>query len=234
LATWVDWQNLFDNDRSEETRLHALLGVQQYTLTPYGRDLLVTLLADEHQPDRIRSAVVMVVGNSLSPYHPLTDWQWLRPYLTEAHTPLMRRCAIQTLIDSQNPDLIAWLLPCLQHQDKNVFADAAQALGQFGYAALPYLGQLLADDTLPPDAQCVAAWQLGELKSFSALPMLIPVVSNPDRHTDVRALAVWALGQIGQASPEVLLALTACQQEAEPDIRLRAETALKKIRRNSN
>jgi HEAT repeat protein len=233
-VSWSAWDTLFSSDDAEDDRLEALLAVQQYTLTPFGRLQLLTLLQNTSQPERIRAAIVMVVGNSLSPYHPVDDWHWLHPYLDEQVSPLIRRCAIQTIADSQNPDLLPWLLPCLQHTDKSVFADAAQSLGQFGYAAVPYLGNLLQDDAMPPDAQCVAAWQLGELKSFSAVTYLLPVVETTTRHTDVRALAVWALGQIGQASPAVLKALVACQQEAEPDIRLRAESALKKIRRNSN
>jgi HEAT repeat protein len=232
---WMAWQTFYTRALPEDARLEALLGVQQYNLTDAGRHHLYTVACDTTESDRIRAAVVMVLGNSFSPYHPVEAWTWLLPFLEEAtQSPLMRRCAIQTIIDSQNPDLIPWLLPCLSHQDKQVFADASEALGQFGYAVVPHLATLLADPLAPPDVQCVAAWQLGELKTFQAVQILLPLVIDTQRHTDVRALSIWALGQLGQSTPELLAALQQCLTEDEPDIRLRAQTAIKKIQRNSN
>jgi hypothetical protein len=184
--------------------------------------------------DKLIGALIMVVGNSLSDGHEVADWAWIRPFLAESQPALIRRCAIQTLADSHHPDVVPWLVPCLRHEDKGVFADAAQSLGQFGYNALPYLLPLLEGESTPLDIQCVAAWQLGELKSYNSLTTLLKVAESPTRHTDVRALAIWALGQIGHGSPSVIKVLQQCEQEAEPDIRLRAQTALKKVLRNSN
>ena len=223
-------------------RLDALLCVVEDYSPPYF-DLLLTLLQNNEDAADVRASVGISLGKLVgNPLAGVTDAQ-KQALLGQLHalqsdeTVLLRRYAPLALALTGDESTILWVVAALQDEDLDVFHSAAEALGQYGQAAVPYLLEILA--TGADDAQCVAAWKLGELGNDAALEPLIAGVEAGLMHPptvtpNLTALCVWALGEIGTRTQSVLNVLHRAEQSTTPEISQRAKWALKKIARNWN
>ncbi|MFN8614808.1 MAG: HEAT repeat domain-containing protein [Vampirovibrionales bacterium] len=231
---------LLDSTLPSGKRLDALLIVVDGYQNDWF-DLLLNLLNNPEEAPDIRASVGISLGKLAN--NPLSG------ITTSQHAPLIE--ALRNLQHSENPLLrryapiamaltgqsatIPWVVEGLKDPDLDVFHSAAEALGQYGREAVPYLLEVLAQGH--DDAQCVAAWKLGELGFDEALePLMNTIKDGLDGRvsSNLTALCVWALGEIGTRTPAVLQALHQAEQSSVPDIATRAQWALKKIARNWN
>ena len=139
---------------------------------------------------------------------------------------------LQGLARTQNEKALTVVIGALTSPNNQVFSTAAEQLKQFGVLAIPALCEVL--ETGDPDAQCVAVWQLGELKALPALEALLIYLKREDAHVDVSALCIWALGRLGEASVAVLEAVNHALQHSEPEVRVRAKAAKQKLMPHMN
>lgn len=126
------------------------------------------------------------------------------------------------------------LIEALKDDSNEIFASAAEALGQLGASVAPYLIRLL--EIGADDARCVAAWKLGELRADSAVSALAQTIEH-QRNPEVLALSIWALGEIGVSCADevnVVALLNRIKRHENPDVSSRAVMALKKIARHTN
>jgi HEAT repeat protein len=218
-------QILKEKNQSSSVRLDALLAIVEHFENPYF-PLFEEILSDTEDDPDVRSAVALALGKIAGdkPVHILEG-------VSHDTNPTVRHYVMQALGMTHQPAAAPILIQALKDQNNNVFAAASEALGELGDAAIPHLIDLLSSGAT--DAQCIAAWQLGELGSSQSVPALVETIR---RRADVPviALCIWALGEIGMGSQEVLDILTEARREEEPDVRLRAETAIKKIVRHVN
>jgi len=233
---------LLDTSLMPGKRLDALLCVID-DYAPEYFDLLLALLQNNNDAADVRASVGIslgkLAGNSLAG---VTDTQ-KQALLDQLHalqsdeTVLLRRYAPLALALTGDESTIPWVVAALQDEDLDVFHSAAEALGQYGQAAIPHLLEILA--TGADDAQCVAAWKLGELGNDAALEPLMKAVeaglNQPSAITpNLTALCVWALGEIGTRTQSVLNVLHRAENSTTVEISQRAKWALKKIARNWN
>lgn len=211
---------------SDQARMDALLEAYQSD-QPIAVDVLASLLENASESTDLRGAAALVLGK-------LASQPAMAVLLQQRHHPdeQVRLYVIQALTLSGRAELAApALVDALSDSSNKVFASAAEGLGQLGRNVEPLLCDVLA--TGAEDARCVAAWQLGELRSQSAIPQLVQQARhNPN--PDIQALCIWALGEIGQHHQAVMDMLKWARRQQAPEIRLRAETALKKIVRHVN
>jgi HEAT repeat protein len=217
-------------DRTLETslRLEAILALAQDFQPDTDYPLLSSLLNDETEPEDVRSAVALTLGKvgRTEEVLPLLAAQWDTDSIT------LKNYLIQALGMLGEAECAPLLIEALKHPNNNIFASAAEALGQLGPGVVPHLVALL-ENGAADDARCVAAWQLGTVGGRDALPSLVKTVAE-DPNIEVVALAIWALGEIGVRTPEAIAVLEQARLKPEPEVRLRAELALKKIARHGN
>ena len=188
--------------------------------------VLETIVNDEEEHPDVRAAAALALGK-------VGGDRALDLLLAHSRSddPTVRNHALHALVLLKREESIPVLVDALGDQNNTIFATAAEALGQFGRQALPYLIDLLEQGA--DDARCVAAWQLGELRYMDAVPALTETIrkeSNPD----VTALSIWALGEIGYGPEEVVTVLSEKAADDDPAIHERASRALKKISRHVN
>ena len=233
---------LLDTTLPPGKRLDALLCVVD-DYAPEYFDLLLALLQNNNDAADVRASVGISLGKLAgNPLAGVTDTQ-KTALLEQLHalqsdeTVLLRRYAPLALALTGDESTIPWVVAALQDEDLDVFHSAAEALGQYGQAAVPHLLAILASGA--DDAQCVAAWKLGELGNDDALePLVVGVeagLTHPPTITpNLTALCVWALGEIGTRTPTVLAVLHRAEHSTTLEISQRAKWALKKIARNWN
>ena len=84
-----------------------------------------------------------------------------------------------------------------------------------------------------PDAKCVAAWKLGEIKDNSSIPALIKAVKDENNNKDILALSIWALGEVSRKNTNnksIISALYRASRSKNPEIKRHAYIALRKAR----
>ncbi len=211
-----------------QSRLHAILYTIEHLDVNFFPHLNRILDDEEEHPD-VRNAAALALGKlgGDKAYHTLvkklsdtaSDMK-LKSYIMEAFGMMERAEAIPFLIQA------------LESKNNDVFAKAAEALGKMGRPAVPHLIQLLEDGA--PDARCVAAWQIGELRDLDAIPPLIKTIQHDEETHDVKALCIWALGEIGYGPEDVMDILNWARNNDDPAINERANMAIKKITRHTN
>lgn len=216
---------LKEKSRETNVRLEALLVIVNKFETEYF-PLFEEILKDPEEPPDIRSSVALALGKISGE----KSLDILKPFCSDSDTTL-RNYVIQALGMTRQEAAAPLLIKALEDKSNAVFASASNALGELGDKAVPYLIDLLSSGA--NDAQCIAAWQLGELRSKCSVPALIKTIRD-QKNVSVIALCIWALGEIGLGSDEVFQILTEARQKPEPDVRLRAETAIKKIAQHYN
>lgn len=156
----------------------------------------------------------------------------IKQYQSET-TPIEQQVfCLQGLARTQHAQALPVVLSALKSPSNQLFSTAAEQLKQFGVMAIPALCEVL--QTGEPDAQCVAVWNLGELKAKPALSSILAYLNQAETHVDVAALCVWALGRLEEASTDVMTALEAALQHPEPEVRVRAKAAKQKLLVNRN
>jgi hypothetical protein len=219
----VLFERLTDDALPLEERLEALVAIVQ------GDNLdalmaLVPLFEECALPSELLACLALALGE----WGSIIAVETLIKAFNRETLPLQLRCyVLQGLARTEAPEALECLVEALKHDNNDVFSTAAEQLKQFGVLAIDVLCDVLAAGA--PDAQCVAIWQLGELKAPQALGVINRVMSNPDTHLDVLALCVWALGRIGEATPTVLHLLDWALKHAEPEVRVRAQSARRKL-----
>jgi HEAT repeat protein len=156
----------------------------------------------------------------------------IKQYQAKSTSLEQQAFCLQGLARTQNEQALSVLISALSSPNNHLFSTAAEQLKQFGVLAIPALCAVL--ETGEPDAQCVAVWNLGELKALPALEALLQYLNREDAHVDVSALCVWALGRLGEASVAVLKALEKALQHPEPEVRVRAKAAKQKLMPHTN
>ncbi len=219
---------LEEKSHPPQSRLNAILyTIEHLDVNFYPH--LNRLLDDEDEHPDVRNAAALALGklggdkayeslvNKLSETSSDTK---LKSYIMEAFGMMERAEAIPFLIQA------------LESKNNDIFAKAAEAIGKMGRPAVPHLIKLLEEGA--PDARCVAAWQLGELRDLDAIPPLIKTIQHDDETHDVKALCIWALGEIGYGPEDVMDILNWARNNDDPAINERANMAIKKITRHTN
>ncbi len=218
-------QILKEKSQSSTARLDALLAIVEHFENPYFL-LFEEILTDTDDDPDVRSAIALALGK-------IAGDKPVRILEAASHdnNPTVRHYVMQALGMTHQAAAAPILIQALKDKNNNVFAAASEALGELGTAAIPHLIDLLSSGAA--DAQCIAAWQLGELGAQESIPALVEAIRRKS-NVSVMALCIWALGEIGFGSQDVLDILIEARHEEEPDVRLRAETAIKKIVRHVN
>jgi len=188
---------------------------------------LLSLLNDTEEDADLRSAIAITFG-TLGRYHSGEQNPFLLALLQSVKdsNSRVKNYATQGLGLIGREEAIPVLVELLHDKDNTVFSSAAESLGRMGESAVPYLVNVLKEGA--DDAQCVAAWKLGELRFEGAIPALIEQI-NITKNLEVMALSVWALGEIGHHTPAVMTVLQTAKAHQDPDVSIRAKAALKKV-----
>lgn len=218
-------QILKEKSHAPSERLKALLVIVEKFETEYF-PLFEEILQDPNEIADVRSAVALALGKIAGE----RPFEILKSCSRDAN-PTVRNYVIQALGMTHEEAAAPILIDALSDDNNTIFASASEALGELGQKAAPYLIDLLESGAV--DARCIAAWQLGEMRSVRSVPALVETIRR-EQNVPVIALCIWALGEIGMGSEEVLEILTQARKQPEPDVRLRAETAIKKIVRFAN
>ncbi len=217
---------LAQRDEPAKARMDALYFLAQ-AYQPEYFNLMLTLLSSTDEDPELRSAIALTFGK-LGRYHPAEQNPFLLALLEVIgdRNTQVKNYAAQGLGLIGREEAIPKLVTLLDAEDNILFSTAADALGRIGEPAAPYLEELLK--TGADDAQCVAAWKLGEIRYVGAINTLVEQVKTT-KNPEVMALSVWALGEIGHHTPEVMAVLKSAKKHKDPEVYVRAKAALKKV-----
>ena len=213
-----------------EERLEALANLiksEEYLETFY--KLLPLFEATEETHPSILAGLALALGEWGSE---IAVEALIKQYQAETTSVEQQAFCLQGLARTQHEKALPVVLGALASSSNHLFSTAAEQLKQFGVIAIPALCEVL--ETGEPDAQCVAVWNLGELKAKPALGAILIYLNREDAHVDVSALCIWALGRLGEASIEVMEAVNKALLHAEPEVRVRAKAAKQKLIPNMN
>lgn len=212
-----------DRSLPTDTR-HQAMAVLVKLFKEESFSLFTSLLNNENEPMEIRAAAALALGKygerSLDILHGHFN----------SDNPALRNYVVQA-IGMTGESGTSLLIKALSDSDNEVFYSAANAIGNIGKDAVPYLTALL--DSGEPDAKCIAAWKLGEIQDVSAASSLIQVLRNNKDNEDVIALATWALGEVSRKNKNnksIISALYKTSRTKNHTIKQHAFVALRKAR----
>lgn len=216
-------------NRKEEpakSRMDALFFLAQ-AYEPQYFEVFLGLLNDPDENHELRSAIAITFGK-LGQFNTAEQNPFLIALLQiiKDDDVRVKNYAAQGLGVIGREEAIPPLISLLKADDNTLFSSAAEAIGKIGEPATPYLLELLESGA--DDAQCVAAWKLGEIKSKEAISPIIDRI-KVIKNMEVMALCIWALGEIGHYTDEVVNVLRIATSSQYPDIADRAKAALQKV-----
>lgn len=207
-----------------EDRYSAILALIKF-YNDYCFNILKEVLDDPEEPAELRSATALALGKLGE--QSLIE---LKKYLAH-EDPVFRNYVIQAM-GMIGEKALPLLINALKDNNNEVFYSAADAIGSIGSPAVPYLTKIL-ETCEAPDAKCVAAWKLGEIKDTSSIPALINAVKDENNNKDILALSIWALGEVSRKNrnnKSIISTLYRASRSKNPEIKRHAYIALRKAR----